>query len=133
MTTKLEVARVIQPDGSATVFNPAKLPQATDCTSGVCGAMAMVYLPKAKPGCIVEIGYRIRAMLNASLPEVTETLPIQREIPVQSTQIEIRVRKRRSTMSPSRTSTPPRRNRRIMDARFTVGNWVRKMPRVPAG
>lgn len=91
VTTKLEVARVIQPDGSATVFNPAKLPQATDCTSGVCGAMAMVYLPKAKPGCIVEIGYRIRATLNASLPEVTETLPIQREIPVQSTQIEIRV------------------------------------------
>ncbi len=91
VTTKLEVARVIQPDGSATVFNPAKLPEATDCTSGTCGAMAMVYLPKARPGCIVEIGYRVRQMLNASLPEVTETLEIQRDIPVLSTQIEIKV------------------------------------------
>jgi len=91
VTTKLEVARVIQPDGSAIVFNPAKLPEATDCTSGTCGAMAMVYLPKAKPGCIVEIGYRIRQMLNASLPEVTETMEVQREIPVLSTEVEIKV------------------------------------------
>lgn len=91
VTTRLEVARVIQPDGSATVFNPAKLPAATDCTSGVCGAMAMVYLPKAGPGCIVEIGYRVRQMLNAALPEVTETLSVQQKIPALATQIEIKV------------------------------------------
>ncbi|WP_153811405.1 DUF3857 domain-containing protein [Terrimicrobium sacchariphilum] len=91
VTSKLEIARVIHPDGSATVFNPAKLPAATDCTSGVCGAMAMVYLPKVEPGCIVEIGYRVRQMLNAALPEVTETLPIQQKIPALATQIEIKV------------------------------------------
>jgi len=91
VTTKLEVARVIQPDGSAIVFNPAKLPAATDCTSGVCGAMAMVYLPKARAGCIVEIGYRVRQILNASLPEVTESIDVQREIPVLATLIEVKV------------------------------------------
>ena len=35
VTTKLDTARIIQPDGSSTVFNPAKMPPATDLSSGL--------------------------------------------------------------------------------------------------
>ncbi len=91
VTSKLEVARVIHPDGSSVAFNPAKLPGATDPTSGTCNAMTMVYLPDAHAGCVVEIGYRTRALLDASLPEVSESLPVQREVPVLASEVEIRV------------------------------------------
>ena len=91
VTSKLEVARVIHPDGSSVAFNPAKLPGATDPTSGTCCALTMVYLPDAHAGCVVEIGYRTRALLNASLPEVSESLPVQRGVPVLATEVEVRV------------------------------------------
>ena len=90
LTTKLEMARVIQPDGSATVFNPAKLPACTDPEAG-CGAMSMVYLPGAKAGCVIEIGYRTRAMLDATLPHVSETIPLLHGAPSLKTSLEIRV------------------------------------------
>ncbi|MFA7345167.1 MAG: transglutaminase domain-containing protein [Terrimicrobiaceae bacterium] len=90
LTTRLEVARVIQPDGSAIVFNPAKLPACTDPQGG-CGATSMVYLPGAKAGCVIEIGYRTRAMLNATLPHVSETIPLLLAAPVLKTSLEIRV------------------------------------------
>lgn len=90
LTTKLEVARVIQPDGSATVFNPAKLPACTDPEGGG-GAMSMVYLPDAKAGCVIEIGSRTREMLNATLPHVSENIPLLRNAPALKTALEIRV------------------------------------------
>ena len=43
------------------------------------------------PGCVVEIGYRTRQLLNATLPHVSEQMPIQREVPVLKTEIEVRV------------------------------------------
>ena len=94
VTSKLEVARVIHPDGSTVTFNPAKLPGATDPTSGTCCALTNVFLPDTHAGCVVEIGYRIRALLNASLPEVSASLPVQREVPVLASEVEIRVPKK---------------------------------------
>ncbi|MGB8352346.1 MAG: DUF3857 domain-containing protein [Chthoniobacteraceae bacterium] len=91
VTSKLEVARVIQPDGSSTVFNPAKLLEACDSPAESCSPMSMVFLPNTHAGCVVEIGYRIRQLLNASMPEVTESLDVQQEAPALSTEIEVRV------------------------------------------
>lgn len=91
LTTKLEVARVIQPDGSSIVFNPSKLVDPSDPNLEVCCPMTMIYLPNTHAGCLVEIGYRIRELLDASLPEVTEGLEVQHEAPVLSTDIEVRV------------------------------------------
>jgi hypothetical protein len=91
ITSKLEVARVIQPDGSVTAFNPAKLPQATDPTSGTCTAMAQVFLPGARAGCVVEVGFRTRQLLNATLPHVSEWFPVQQSAPALATELEIRV------------------------------------------
>ena len=91
VTSRIEVARVIHPDGSTVSFNPAKLPGATDPTSGTCCSMTMVYLPDVHAGCVVEIGYRTRALLDASLPEVSESLNVQREVPVLASQVEVRV------------------------------------------
>lgn len=89
ITTKLEVARVIHPDGSITVFNPAKLISAEDPESGEPGA-AHVFLPGTRAGCVVEIGYRTRELLDATLPYVSETIPLLRESPALKTSLEIR-------------------------------------------
>ena len=91
VTSKLEVARVIQPDGAVTVFNPARLPDVVDPNSGESCGMNMVFLPGAHAGCVVEVGFRTRALLNASLPHVSETLPLQRGVPALKTALEIRV------------------------------------------
>ena len=91
VTTRLEVARVIQPDGSAIVFNPEKLRPARDPETGASTGSMMVFLPGAKAGCVIEIGYRTREMLNAALPHVSETLPLLRGVPVQKTRLEVRV------------------------------------------
>ena len=93
LTTKLEVARVIHPDGSATVFNPAKLPACTDPAAG-CGARSMVFLPGVTAGCVIEIGYRTREMLNATLPHVSVVLPLAQDAPALATSLEIRVPER---------------------------------------
>lgn len=89
VTTKLEMARVIHPDGSVTVFNPAKLISAEDPESGEPGA-AHVFLPGTKEGCVVEIGYRTRELLDATLPYVSETIPLLRPSSALKTSVEIR-------------------------------------------
>ncbi len=91
MTSKLELARVIQPDGTTTAYNPARLPAVSDPDSGDSSGMSMVFLPNARAGCVIEISYRTQALLNASLPHVSEVLPLQREVPVLQTSLEIRV------------------------------------------
>jgi hypothetical protein len=91
VTTRLEVARIIRPDGTSTVFNPAKLDAGADPTNGTAPGSAMVYLPNAHAGCVIEIGYRTRELLDASLPHVSEAIPIQREVPVLKSRIEVRV------------------------------------------
>ena len=91
VTTKLEAARIIQPDGTSTVFNPAKMPPATDCTSGLCGALTMVFMPDAHAGCLIEIAYRTRHILDASVPEFSEELPVQQDIPVLQTELQLQI------------------------------------------
>ena len=91
VTSKLELARVIQPDGTATVFNPERLPAAIDSESGESSRASMVFLPNARAGCVIEIAYRTRALLNASLPHVSETVSVQRPVPVLQTSLEVRV------------------------------------------
>jgi hypothetical protein len=91
VTSKLEIARVIQPDGSATIFNPAKLIADIDRDSGETSGSAMIFLPRVRAGCVIELGYRTRALLDATLPHVSEVLPLQRSIPVLRTSLEIRV------------------------------------------
>ncbi len=91
VTTKLEAARIIQPDGSSTVFNPAKMPPASDCTSGLCGALTMVFMPNAHAGCVIEIAYRTRHLLDASVPEFSEELPVQQDIPVLQTELQLQL------------------------------------------
>jgi len=89
VTTKLIAARIIQPDGSSTVFNPAKMPPATDCSSGMCGALTTVFMPNAHAGCVVEIAYRTRHILDASVPDFSEELPVQQDIPVVQTELQL--------------------------------------------
>jgi hypothetical protein len=91
VSTKLIAARIIQPDGSSTVFNPAKMPPATDCTSGLCGALMMVFMPNAHAGCVIEIAYRTRHLLEASVPEFSEELPVQQDIPVMQTELQLQI------------------------------------------
>ena len=93
VTTRLEVARVIQPDGSAVVINPAKLVDLLDPSVSNSGdnVTQMVYLPEAHAGCLIEIGYRTNRSLDPALPELSEFLQVQREFPVLATQIEVRV------------------------------------------
>jgi hypothetical protein len=89
VTTKLEAARIIQPDGSSTVFNPAKMPAATDDSSGLSGALTMVFMPDAHAGCLIEIAYRSRHILDASVPEFSEELPVQQDIPALETEVQL--------------------------------------------
>ena len=91
VTSKLELARVIQPDGTATAYNPARLPAVSDPDSGDSSGVSMVFLPNARAGCVIEISYRTQAVLNASLPHVSEVLPVQRDVPVLQTSLEVRV------------------------------------------
>ncbi len=91
VTSKLELARVIQPDGTATAYNPDRLPAVSDPNSGDSSGLSMVFLPNARAGCVIEISYRTQALLNASLPHVSEVLPVQREVPVLQTSLEVRV------------------------------------------
>lgn len=93
VTTRLEVARVIHPDGSSIVFNPAKLAGSGNSLENAmdAGAGTTVFLPDTHAGCVVEMGFHVRALLDASLPEVSESLEVQRGIPVLSTQVEVRV------------------------------------------
>jgi hypothetical protein len=91
VTTKLLAARIIQPDGSATVFNPAKMPAASDVSSGLCGALTSVFIPGAHAGCLVEISWRSQRLLDAASPEYSEELPVQQDIPVVSTLLQLQV------------------------------------------
>jgi len=91
VTTRLQVARVIRPDGSSLVFNPEKLAGGADSESGAAPGSAQVFLPDAGAGCVVEIGYRTLELLDATLPEVSEAMPIQREVPVLKTELAARV------------------------------------------
>ena len=93
VTTKLDLARVIQPDGSSTVFNPAKLAASTDPESSG-DSMAMVFLPNAKAGCVIEVSYHTSEFLDATLPEVSENMPLLRSAPALKTSLEIRVPER---------------------------------------
>ena len=92
LVSKLDVARVIQPDGSSIVFNPAKLGGPSD--AGLPGdgeGSVTVFLPDVHAGCVIEIGFHVREILDSALPEVSDAVDIQREVPVLSTLIEVRV------------------------------------------
>lgn len=91
VTSRLQVARVVRPDGTSLVFNPAKLIAGADQDSGAAMGCAMVYLPNARAGCVVEIGYRTRELLEPTLPHVSEMIPIQRDAPALDSRIEVRV------------------------------------------
>ncbi len=91
VTTKLEAARIIQPDGSSTVFNPAKMPVATDCSSGLCGALTTVFMPNAHAGCLIEIAYRSQHILDASVPDFSEELPVQQDVPALQTELQLQI------------------------------------------
>jgi len=91
VTTKLVAARIIQPDGSSTILNPARMPPASDCSSGMCGALTMVFMPDAHAGCLVEIAYRTQHLLDASLPDFSEELPVQQDIPALLTELQLQV------------------------------------------
>ncbi|HEV3026544.1 MAG TPA: DUF3857 domain-containing protein, partial [Planctomycetota bacterium] len=91
VTTKLEAARVIQPDGSSTVFNPAKMPAASDDSGGMSGALSTVFLPDTHAGCLVEIAYRTRYALDAATPEFSEELPVQQDVPALRTELRLSV------------------------------------------
>jgi hypothetical protein len=90
VTTKLHLARIIQQDGSWTVYNPDKLNPSNDPSSGTPNA-SMVFLPNAHAGCVIEIGYRTRQLLDATLPYVSESLVLQHSAPVLETTLEVRV------------------------------------------
>ncbi len=91
VTTKLEAARIIQPDGSSTVFNPEKMPPASDCSTGLCGALTTVFMPGAKAGCIVEIAYRTRHVLDAGMPNDSTSLAVQQDVPVLKAEVQLQV------------------------------------------
>jgi hypothetical protein len=91
VTTRLQVARVIRPDGTSLVFNPAKLAGGAPSESGDAPGSAMVFLPNAHAGCVIEIGYQTRELLDATLPHVSQSLPIQQNVPVLKSEIEVRV------------------------------------------
>jgi hypothetical protein len=73
------------------VFNPEKLAGGADTENGEAPGSAEVYLPDSHAGCVIEIGYRTRQLLDATLPHVSEAMPIQREVPVLKTELEARV------------------------------------------
>jgi len=91
VTTKLEAARVIHPDGSSLAFNPAKLPGATNADANGDAAEPRVFLPDVHAGCVVEVAWRTRQILDATLPHVSEEIPLQQSVPVLKTTLEIRV------------------------------------------
>jgi hypothetical protein len=91
MTSRLHIARVIKPDGSSISFDPAKLNHGAPNLSGDSAGSAMVYLPDVHAGSVVELGYETRETLDASLPEVSEALPVQVNVPVLKSEIEVRV------------------------------------------
>lgn len=91
ITTKLEYARVIHPDGSSIAFNPAKLPGTTTPDESGDSAAPMVYLPETGAGCVVEVGWRTRQILDATLPHVSVNLPLQRAVPILKTSLDVRV------------------------------------------
>jgi len=91
VTTKLLAARVIQPDGSVTVFNPDMMPDATDCSSGLCQALSSVFIPGVHAGCLIEIAYTTHRLLDAGDPDYSETLPVQQDVPVLLTQLQLQI------------------------------------------
>ncbi len=90
VTSKLDVARIIQPDGSSTVFNPAKMPKVVNPAAGE-GALAMIFMPDAHAGCLVEIAYRTQYLLSATTPQFTEEMPVQQDIPVLKAQLQLQI------------------------------------------
>jgi len=91
VTTKLEAARIIQPDGSSTVFNPAKMPVAKDPSTSVENSLTTIFMPDTHAGCLIEIAYRIRHLLDTTMPAFSEELPVQRDIPVLATELQLQV------------------------------------------
>ena len=116
-TTRLHVARVIRPDGTALVFNPAKLAAGADPANGTAPGSATVFLPNVHAGCVVEFGYTTLQLLDAGLPYVTEAIPVQRDIPVFKSEVEVQapekqlfhVALRNSAQPPVETSEDGRR------------------------
>jgi transglutaminase-like putative cysteine protease len=91
VSTALVVARIIQPDGTSTVFNPAKLPQASDSTAGADSALTSVFLPDAHAGCLVEIAYRTSRFSDDGQPAFSEELAVQQDVPVLKTELQLQL------------------------------------------
>jgi transglutaminase-like putative cysteine protease len=91
VTTRLEAARVIQPDGTSTVFNPAKVPPPSDDSGGMSNSLTAVFLPGTHAGCLVEIEYRTRYALDAATPEFSEGMAVQQEVPALGTELRLSV------------------------------------------
>ena len=91
VTTRLQIARVIKPDGSSIAFDPTKLDHGAPNLTGDTPGSAMVFLPDVHAGSVVELGYQTREMLDASLPHVSEAIPVQMSVPVLKSEIEVRV------------------------------------------
>jgi hypothetical protein len=87
--TKLEAARIIQPDGSSTVFNPDKMPKITD--PGTSSALSMIFMPGTHAGCLIEIAYRTKYLLDVTLPEFSQELPVQQDIPAMQTELQLQI------------------------------------------
>lgn len=89
VTTRLDAARIIQPDGSSTVFNPAKMPKIEDPTTN--RPLSTIFMPDAHVGCLIEIAYRTKTLLDVSQPNFTEEVAVQEDIPALETELQLQV------------------------------------------
>jgi len=104
--TKLEAADH-SPDGTSTVFNPAKMPPATIARAACAGAHDGFHA-RHPCGCLIEIAYRTRHLLDASVPDFSEELSVSRTSPWSKPSCSCRSRRRWASISNSATATKNR-------------------------
>jgi transglutaminase-like putative cysteine protease len=93
VTTVIESARVIQPDGSIVVVNPARLNSAPRLANSDLPLPFHVHLPQVTAGCIVEIAWRVEYAVTGDLPETYDEFPLVHEVPTQDTLLTLRTPK----------------------------------------
>lgn len=96
ITTKLEGARIILPDGSSWLLNPQKAESTRADNDDHVAPVTHVFFPQAVAGSLIEIAWSTDAIGNSDMPEFYDEFELQRSVPALSSVVTLKTPKKQT-------------------------------------
>lgn len=96
VTSKLEGARIILPDGSSWLLNPEKSPSTRADNEDDVSPVATIYFPQAVAGSLIEIAWTTDTVGASDMPEFYEEMQLQQSVPVISSSVTLKLPKKQT-------------------------------------